>query len=221
MNNALSISRVARLYEVLTHVKSFPTQIKPVAIIAGIEEEEIRNLLAPSLYIVIDDHIQHINAIKNLECVTIGDADFLYLTNGVATYVKDGRPAWLHVDSYEDGPCNSVDWQVLRLGLRLEYSDRAGGEYSPGLLRGDYITLGEELKELNQSEGITSDRDIHERGLYQALGRLDLLDEEAPPITAEAVQRFFREVRKKAQHYQVVNGRVVDTSQIEQSPSQQ
>ncbi|KFN07247.1 MULTISPECIES: hypothetical protein [Paenibacillus] len=122
MNNALPISRVARLYEVLAHIKSFPTPIKPVAIMAGIDEDDIRDLIAPSLYTVIDDHIQHINAMKHLESVTIVDADFLYRTNGVASYVKDGRPAWLFVDGYEDRSNLRLDMLAWWLGAALDGS---------------------------------------------------------------------------------------------------
>lgn len=119
MNNALPTSGVARLYEVLAHVRSFPTPIRPVAIMAGISEDDLRELIAPSLYAVIDEQIQHVNAMKHLECVSIGDMDHMYRTNGVAAYVKDGRIAWLHVDGYEDSPPHALDWQVWQLSFAL------------------------------------------------------------------------------------------------------
>jgi hypothetical protein len=119
MNQTLPISGVARLYEVLAHVKSFPVPIRPIAVMSGVDEADIQELIAPSLYTVIDGYIQHKNALKHLEKLTVGDADFLNRSSGLAVYCKDGCPVWLHADDDPDneGPPSRLYMMALALGV--------------------------------------------------------------------------------------------------------
>ncbi|MDU5947303.1 MAG: hypothetical protein E7L01_09675 [Paenibacillus macerans] len=119
MNNLPEMSSIARMYEVLAHIKSFPAPIRPVAIMSGMKEEDIRDLITPSLYTIIDGYIQHTNALKYLESLTVGDADFLNCNSGLAVYCKDGRPVWLHVDADPDdeGPPSRLYMLALALGV--------------------------------------------------------------------------------------------------------
>lgn len=117
METSAATSRVARLYQVLAYVKTFPVPLRTIAIVSGMAEDEIRQTIASTLFTVIDDQIQPLTEIKRLEQLTASEADFLYQTNGLAFYCKDGRPFWMQIEGYaDDALYNSVELLAWRLG---------------------------------------------------------------------------------------------------------
>lgn len=121
MNQVNPVSGVARIYETLAHVKVFPIPLRTVAIVSGISEDVIREIIASSIFIIIDDQIQPHADSDRLKHLSIGDADFLYRSSGLATYCKDGRPYWMQVDGYADVSLSySVNLLAWRMGEALE-----------------------------------------------------------------------------------------------------
>jgi hypothetical protein len=88
------ISGLAHLFEMLAHVKRFPISLRFAAVCSGIGDDEARRAIQTSPYAVIDEQIiPH----ADLDCIgqmTIINADRLYRQLAIATYCKDGRPAW-------------------------------------------------------------------------------------------------------------------------------
>lgn len=97
MKNSLAIrpqSGIACLFELLAHVKTFPTPLHFAAICSGIGIDEARQAIVSSPFVVVDDQIVPRDHLERIGQMTICEADDQYHQFGAATYCKDGYATW-------------------------------------------------------------------------------------------------------------------------------
>ena len=87
-------SGIARLYEILAHVKNFPLPLRFAAISSGIGEDEARRALESSPFVIVDDQIVPLDELEHMGQMTIQKVNEQYRQLAVATYCKAGRPVW-------------------------------------------------------------------------------------------------------------------------------
>jgi len=94
-----AVSGIARLYGYLSHVKNFPTSLRFAAVVSGLSDEDVRQILSNSPYFLVSGDsidICHQEGGLKVEKTDLDDVDAykldkIYKEIGIAALCEDGH----------------------------------------------------------------------------------------------------------------------------------